>query len=87
MLRNNIILDLVRRSENDLVLCEDGRLAMIAFARAADAGKLIELLNGCLLTRRSISTDFNSTTRTSTTLINAGCAARVRNGLHVNIAF
>jgi len=60
---------------------------MIAFARAADAGKLIELLNGCLLTRRSVSTDFNSTTRTSTTLINAGCAARVRNGLHVNIAF
>jgi len=69
------------------VLCEDGRLAMIAFARAA--GKLIELLNGCLLTRRSVltSTDFNSTTRTSTTLINAGCAAPVRNGLHVNIAF
>ena len=73
----------VRR--NDLVLCEDGRLAMIAFARAAR--KLIELLNGCLLTRRSVltSTDFNSTTRT--TLIAAGCAARVRNGLNVNIAF
>jgi len=47
-------------------------------------------LFGCrLLTRRSVrdSTALISTALTSATLIATGCAARVRNGLNLNIAF